>query len=1154
MNELKTTTQQPNQTNKSKYLKLDAISHCHKRPDMYIGTNRSQVNQEFLYSDEGVIEFQESVITNDGIVRLFIEVLSNACDNYFRSKHTTTPMTNIRVTFDDSTNEITLMNDGLWVPVEMHEKEQIYIPEMIFGHLLSSSNYNDDEDRVTSGRNGMGVKLVNVYSKSFEIECFDYEKSVVYKQKWSNNMRKCGKARILEKKNAQTKFKSGYTKLSYVIDFTKFKDENNNYFSDEDTKYNEQTINCIRKYLVDTSMILDGIPVYFNREKLQTKKGLIDYTKLFSFVSKKDKKEWFEGSFGSQDEIQFCIVPSCRKNTLSSISFVNGIYTKDGGLHIDIFLQKLFVCLGPKLKRYNLNLKDFKNYLTVFMKVSVKNPSFSSQSKTKLVGCKDNLQKLISFDKEMSEKVASKLMKWSFINDIKETHELKQELSLKSQEKKRGYRSISNYDKANNAGTKKAQECTLILTEGLSAKTFAVKAIQYGYDGKKGRSSFGIYPLKGKLLNTKNASSAQIAANKELTDIIQILNLKHNVDYTKESNFKSLSYGKVLILADSDVDGRHIASLIILFFHRLFPSLLYRDDSFLKLCMTPIAKLKLRGNETLTFYSDYHYQKKLQEIEASNEKIQSVKYFKGLGTSTDKDIRSFADRIVNLVYNGQESDLSLDIAFNKAKTNERKDWMLDFDRENYIDVDEENNYTIPRFFNQELILFSLDDTHRSIGSILDGLKPSQRKILYCAFKKNLKYDSESQIKVAQLSGFVSEQTNYHHGEECLNQSIIKMAQNFVNSNNIALLQNVGQFGSRSMAGKDAASPRYIFTKLGTLTSTIFSSLDNPLLKHAYDDGMKVEYEHYIPIVPTVLINGMTAIGTGWSSNIPTFNLLDIIHKLKLLLVNDLEEFELCQLKPYYHGFKGTIRSSDTTNKFVSEGTFEVKELKNNKIVHVITEIPVDMTIDGYKSFLESKLEQKLIKDLKNNSSANEPYFEFVCLKDFDPVDFKLSSTISLTNMVLFNSKGKIEKYKSVDDIIYEFFDIRLEYYEKRITYMLENMNSNLQILQNKARFIENIVDNTISLMELKDDHNVSEILTERNFMLVNNSFDYLLSMQIRTMTSEKFIQLKKEINNLEKEIEILENKHVKDIWREELDALEVLYRKYYTTTTTTTTN
>ena len=319
------------------------------------------------------------------------------------------------------------------------------------------------------------------------------------------------------------------------------------------------------------------------------------------------------------------------------------------------------------------------------------------------------------------------------------------------------------------------------------------------------------------------------------------------------------------------------------------------------------------------------------------------------------------------------------------------------------------------------------------------MKPSQRKILYCAFKKNLKYEQHNQIKVAQLSGYVSEQTNYHHGEECLNQSIIKMSQSFVNSNNVPLLQNVGQFGSRSHAGKDSASPRYIFTKLGPLTSIIFNSLDNCLLKHAYDDGERVEFENYVPIVPNVLINGMTAIGTGWSSNIPNFNLLHIIHKLKLLIANDIESFTMFQLKPYYHGFKGVIRQiNDDSKKFVSEGIYDVKQMKNNKTIHVIREIPIDISIDSYKSFLESKLEKKEIKDLKNNSSANEPHFEFQCVKPFDPDDFKLSSTISLSNMVLFNTKGKIQRYDSVDNIIFEFYDFRFGYYEKRLNYMLEN--------------------------------------------------------------------------------------------------------------------
>ena len=242
-----------------------------------------------------------------------------------------------------------------------------------------------------------------------------------------------------------------------------------------------------------------------------------------------------------------------------------------------------------------------------------------------------------------------------------------------------------------------------------------MKAIQHGIGNRKGRRDFGIYPLKGKLLNVRNASTSQISNNKEITDIIQILNLKHNVDYSKETNFQTLSYGKVLILSDSDVDGRHIASLIICFFHRLFPSLLKRDESFLSLCMTPIAKIKIK-NENFTFYTDYHYQQKLEEIEESNQKVQSVKYFKGLGTSTDKDIKNFADKIVNLKYTGIESDLSLDIAFNKVKTSERKEWMLDFNQDNYIDVDENNNYTIPLFLIKSSYYFHWTTQREALGA------------------------------------------------------------------------------------------------------------------------------------------------------------------------------------------------------------------------------------------------------------------------------------------------------------------------------------------------------------------------------------------------------------------------------------------------------
>lgn len=1133
----------------NEYTKLDNISHCHKRPDMYIGDNKFMKKHAIIY-EEDKLDIQEGEYC-DGVLRLFIELLSNSMDNFYRSKETETPMTRIDVFFDSDTNRIDIKNDGCSIPVQMHEKEKIYIPELIFGHLLSSSNYDDSVDRITSGRNGLGGKLTNVFSKIFSIECFDYSSGLVYKQKWTENMRKVSKPKIVPKTKGE-KIKSGYTKVSYEIDFTKFKGVDNQYMN-EQTKYNSMTICCMRKYLVDASMLMNGIPVYFNKEKLQIKNGvLLEYGKLYNelFFDLKEKKESIEGKFESKRCVfEYCILPSKLNSgnvPLESISFINGINTKDGGIHEEILYQKIFQYLGkfPKFKKYNLSLKDLKKYISIIIRASVTNPSFSSQSKTKLVNCKDNLISLINFKED--DKNLNKLLKWTFMNEIKENFELKEELQLKSQEKKRGYRSIANYDKANNSSiASKKKDCTLILTEGLSAKTFAVKALQYGINGKKGRSWFGVFPLKGKLLNAKNASSQTIANNKEITDIIQILNLRYNLDYTIEKNFNTLSYGRLLILADSDVDGKHIASLIILMFNHLFPSLLKREESFIQVCLTPIAKVSLKNNLSMTFYSDQQY-KKFLEDEEQKDKIKHVKYFKGLGTSTQKEIAKFADKIVNITHNGKDSDNALDISFHKMKTNERKEWMMDYDEEKYIDI--EVDYSIPMFLNQELILYSIDDCHRSIGSVKDGLKPSQRKILYCVFKKHLDFKNEKQIKVAQLSGYVSEQTNYHHGEECLNQSIIKMAQNYAGSNNVPLLADLGQFGSRGYKGLDAASPRYVFTKLGPLTNIIFNQLDNPLLKHAFDDGQKVEFENYAPIIPLVLVNGITSIGTGWSSHIPSFNLLQIIEKIKCLLNDNLEHFEQIQMVPFFNGFQGKILPTDDKKKFQCHGIVEEKEAKNNKHCYVIKEIPIDSSIDNYKTFLEKKIENKEIKDMKNLSTANTAHFEFQLTENnkngFSMEEYKLISSISLNNMVLFNLNNKIEKYKSVDDIILDFYSFRLELYKERVQFLIRDLQRRKLILENRSRFIMAIVNNEICLIKINEEE-VNKSLEQKNYHKVDESYDYLLSMNIRSLTRNRYDQMKSEINDLERQIHTLEHTNVKDIWNSELKELEKEYQKYY---------
>ena len=235
----------------------------------------------------------------------------------------------------------------------------------------------------------------------------------------------------------------------------------------------------------------------------------------------------------------------------------------------------------------------------------------------------------------------------------------------------------------------------------------------------------------------------------------------------------------------------------------------------------------------------------------------------------------------------------IDMAFNKKKADDRKEWLRRFQPGTYMDH-RVKEIPIPDFINKELILFSMADNARSIPSSVDGLKPGQRKILFSCFKRNLR----SEIKVAQLAGYVSEHSAYHHGEQSLCSTIVGMAQNFVGSNNLPLLDPIGQFGTRLQGGKDAASPRYIFTNLPSLARTIFHPSDDPLLTYLNDDGQNIEPEWYLPILPLLLVNGGDGIGTGWSTSIPNYNPRDVVHNLKRLMRNE----ELEPIHPWYRGF------------------------------------------------------------------------------------------------------------------------------------------------------------------------------------------------------------------------------------------------------------
>lgn len=297
-------------------------------------------------------------------------------------------------------------------------------------------------------------------------------------------------------------------------------------------------------------------------------------------------------------------------------------------------------------------------------------------------------------------------------------------------------------------------------------------------------------------------------------------------------------------------------------------------------------------------------------------------------------------------YDGPQDDDHIVLAFSRKHIEQRKEWLTNFMVENrrrrelglsekYLYQHDTRSVTYKDFVNLELILFSNADNIRSIPCVVDGVKPGQRKVLFTCFKRN----DKREVKVAQLAGSVAELSAYHHGEQSLCGTIVNLAQNFVGSNNINLLEPRGQFGTRLAGGKDSASPRYIFTKMSPLTRLIFNPHDDPLLQHEYDDNQKIEPIWYIPIIPMVLCNGADGIGTGWMTKIPNYNPRDLVKCIRALL----DDAEPMHIVPWYKNFRGSIEDCGD-QRIVCNG--EISRLMNDKLE--ITELPIGTWTQNYK--------------------------------------------------------------------------------------------------------------------------------------------------------------------------------------------------------------
>lgn len=481
-----------------------------------------------------------------------------------------------------------------------------------------------------------------------------------------------------------------------------------------------------------------------------------------------------------------------------------------------------------------------------------------------------------------------------------------------------------------------------------------------------------------------------------------------------------------------------------------------------------------------------------------------------------------------------------------------------------------SSITYSDFINKELILFSNADNERSIPSVFDGLKPGQRKVIFACFKRK----QTKEVKVAQLSGAVAELSAYHHGEGSLMATIINLAQNFVGSNNINLLAPIGQFGTRLNGGKDAASPRYIFTHLSPLTRKLFHEDDDPLLLHLYDDNQRIEPDHYVPILPTVLINGSEGIGTGWSTKIPNYNPRDVVDNLKLMM----DGLEPRHMEPWYKNFKGEIIAVDET-KYASNG--EVALLGENQIE--ISELPVKCWTQTYKeSVLHPMLQgtektPPVIQDFREYHTDMTVRF-VIKMSDTKLSEaqqmgihkfFKIQTTMSLASMVLFDTNGCIRRYNSPIEILKEFYDIRIKMYGDRKSYMENMLEAEMRKLNNMARFILEKIEGKIKIEDRKKKDIIAQLVQrdyepdpvknwkekiekirrerekadsfeeqdkeEEEQDATDSNFQYLLGMPIYNLSREKKEEFLKKKADKEIELESLKRKTPKEIWREDLN-------------------
>jgi DNA topoisomerase II len=899
-------------TNASRYTQLTDKEQILTAPEMHIDSVVPLPRKEFVIVN-GTIQLC-TVNIPIGAIRVFMEVLANALDNFSRSSRAGVDPGRLAVTFDG--RRISVYNEGLTIPLETHPDTGIFIPIMLFSHLRTSSNYTEERHEI--GRNGFGAKLTGIFSLYFCVEVYCAVTGRYWKGEWRNNMNDFTEHPTVSSNQGP----KSYVRVTYELDLKRFRL----------VEYPPEASGIIARLCADASFT-NKIPATFNETPFNFS-SIKEYSKLLFPPTTKSITYyvWPPGvtpiidSDGSQrppngytlPQLEVTIFDTPGKSAV--LSFVNSLMVVDGGIHVENTVKCVskfitqHVNSEAKIKKkdekatHKVTLSDVRPNISVIISIRVKNPIFNSQSKTFLRGA-DNGEGNSDIPIKLPPDLLKETLDWQLHTYLKTILNAKGKADLKKTDgKKVKYINEPDLLDANLAGTSQSSKCTLCIMEGKSAKAYGLMLRSYHPSGTGG-DYIGLLPIRGKLINAMTNSPEDIAANKEIQLIKKALGLREDLDYRASGNRDTLRYGDIMIMADQDVDGRHIKGLILTYFIVYFPSLL--EIGFIKEWCTPFMRV---DHNTAGIHTRFFYPQEYKGWVAQNTEIVSkyeieYKYCKGLGSSSKEEaIKDIQDpKVVTILADNLCNEyMKLGFDGDKRYCDLRKKWMEIYDENKPMTLSTDGQQCLSIYVNEELIQYSIANLIRHIPS-WDGLKPCQRKLLYTAFKKfgrtlNAK---KRTAKVGTFCAATIEATSYKHGDS-LPGVMVGMCANFVGANNMEYFKAESMMGTRMEGGKDAAQPRYTSFSGEWWLPEVMMPVDDAQLEHLIDEDEEIEWKHYLPILPMFMINGVKAVGSGHSSFIPNFDPLDVVHALK----EGINGRPIPNIIPTYKGFTGSITVVD----------------------------------------------------------------------------------------------------------------------------------------------------------------------------------------------------------------------------------------------------